>query len=261
MKGLLGEKVTAQSLVDVVTERLQSAIISGALKPGSRLSEQGLADSMGLSRGPLREAISRLEGRKLLERTPNIGVRVAALSLKDFCELLAIREVLEGLACGLAAKHMTDKEIAGVKDLLRQHEREKSVREGKGYYPDTQDYDFHSRIAAGSRNDRLIEMLNGDILHLMRIYRDKTTPKPGRAVQALGQHKAIVEALARRDPVAAEQRMREHLRSARLFIEQQLAEGGTETAGAPAAASPAARRGVRTERVASLMVEHGAKRG
>ena len=83
MSDILKSKVSAQSLVDVLVERIEAAIVGGDLQPGSKLSEQGLAASLGVSRGPLREAIRRLEGRKLLERTPNIGVRVARLSLKE----------------------------------------------------------------------------------------------------------------------------------------------------------------------------------
>lgn len=134
MKGLLDEKVQAQSLVDVVAARIEAAIISGALEPGSRLSEQGLAASLGVSRGPLREAIRRLEGRKLLERTPNIGVRVAALSLTDLKEILEVREALEGMACRLAARNMTDEEIAALQGLLDDHGKQKAVQAGTGYY-------------------------------------------------------------------------------------------------------------------------------
>ena len=223
MNGLLGKKVTAQSLVDVIAERIEAAIISGELEPGSRLSEQALAVSLGVSRGPLREAIRRLEGRKLLERTPNIGVRVAVLSLKDLNQILQIREPLEGLACALAAEKMTDTEIAALRELLARHEQQKSVREGKGYYQESKDFDFHFRIVTGSRNERLVQMLFGDLYYLLRIYRYKSSTKPGRAMKALQEHKEIVEALARRDPVAAEQKMREHLRNARRYVEEQLA--------------------------------------
>src|SRR5205807_2308676 len=131
---ILKSKVSAQSLVDVLVERIEAAIVGGDLQPGSKLSEQGLAASLGVSRGPLREAIRRLEGRKLLERTPNIGVRVAALSLKDLNEILQIREALEGMACALAAQNMTDEEIAGLQGLLAKHGQQKGVQEGKGYY-------------------------------------------------------------------------------------------------------------------------------
>ena len=222
MSSVLDRKVQPQSLVDVVAERIEAAIISGQLEPGSRLSEQGLAASLGVSRGPLREAIRRLEGRKLLERTPNIGVRVAALSLKDLNEVLQVREALEGMACRLAAQNMTDTEIAELKGLLGKHEQQKSVREGKGYYQESKDFDFHFRIVAGSRNERLSQILLGDLYYLLRVYRYKSSTKPGRAMEALKEHKAIVSALERHDPDAAEQSMREHLRNARRYVEEQL---------------------------------------
>jgi DNA-binding GntR family transcriptional regulator len=238
MSELLGGKVTAQSLVDVVAERIEAAIINGTLEPGSRLSEQALAASLGVSRGPLREAIRRLEGRKLLERTPNIGVRVAALSLQDLNEILQIRESLESLACGLAAENMSDAEIAGLQELLDAHERQKSVREGKGYYQESKDFDFHFRIVQGSRNARLAQMLLGDLYYLLRVYRYKSSTKPGRATQALQEHRDIVAAIARRDRHAAEQAMRTHLSNARKYVEEQLAAQAGHAAPVPAAKGP-----------------------
>ena len=239
VKNLLDDKVQAQSLVDVVAQRIEAAIISGQLEPGSKLSEQGLAASLGVSRGPLREAIRRLEGRKLLERTPNIGVRVAALSLRDLNEILQVREALEGLACGLAATNMSDAEIAELEALLDAHEKQKSVQEGAGYYQESKDFDFHFRIVTGSGNERLAQMLTGDLYYLLRVYRYKSSTKPGRAVEALEEHRRIVAALAARDPVAAEAAMRNHLRHARRYVEEQIA---AEKAAGPAATPPAGRR-------------------
>ena len=223
MKGLLDDKVQARSLVDVVAERIEAAIISGQLEPGAKLSEQGLAASLGVSRGPLREAIRRLEGRKLLTRTPNIGVRVAALSLNDLNEVLQVREALEGLAAGLAAKHMSDSEIADLAVLVESHGRQKSVKEGTGYYQESKDFDFHFRIVRASGNARLMEMLTGDLYYLLRVYRYKSSTKPGRAQEALNEHMALVAALERRDSEAAEAAMRLHLRNARRYVEEQLA--------------------------------------
>lgn len=229
MTGVLNSKVQAQSLVDVVAERLEAAIISGHLEPGAKLSEQGLAASLGVSRGPLREAIRRLEGRKLLERTPNIGVRVAQLSLKDLNEILQVREAMEGMACGLAATNMSDDEIAVLRKLLDSHGKQKSVQEGKGYYQESEDFDFHFRIVTGSGNKRLAQMLTGDLYYLLRVYRYKSSTKPGRALEALEEHQAIIAALERRDGPGAEQAMRTHLRNARRYVEDQLAEQGLES--------------------------------
>ncbi len=219
-------KVQAQSLVDIVAERIEAAIISGALEPGAKLSEQGLAASLGVSRGPLREAIRRLEGRKLLERTPNIGVRVAQLSLVDLNEILQVREALECLACRLAAINMPDAEIAALKKLLDVHEKQKSVRENKGYYQETENLDFHFRIVNGSGNERLAHMLAGDLHYMLRVYRYKSGAQPGRAAQVLNEHRAIVAAIETRDPDAAERAMHEHLRHARRHVEEQLAATG-----------------------------------
>jgi len=223
MTGVLDDKVQARSLVDVVAERIEAAIISGQLEPGSKISEQGLAASLGVSRGPLREAIRRLEGRKLLERTPNIGVRVASLSLKDLNEILQVREALECLACRLAAVNMPDAEIAALKKVLDAHAKQKSVREGTGYYEEAENLDFHYRIVNGSGNERLADMLAGDLHYMLRVYRYKSGARPGRAAEVLREHRAIVAAIEARDPQAAENAMREHLRHARRHVEEQLA--------------------------------------
>ena len=234
MAGMLDNKVQAQSLVDVVAERIEAAIIAGQLEPGAKLSEQGLAASLGVSRGPLREAIRRLEGRKLLERTPNIGVRVAQLSLRDLNEILQLREALEGMAARLAAANMSDAEIAELAKLLESHAKQKSVQEGKGYYQDSKDFDFHFRIVSASGNERLIQTLTGDLYYLLRVYRYRSSTKPGRAKAALREHKAIVAALKKRDSDAAEQAMRTHLRNARAYVEEQLAAEGEGEGAKPA---------------------------
>lgn len=225
MSDPLAMKVEARSLVDVVAERIEEAIISGKLEPGSRLSEQALAASLGVSRGPLREAIRRLEGRKLLTRTPNIGVRVAALSLKDLHEILQIREVLEGRAAALAASRMSAEEISGLQALLTEHEQQDGLRDGTGYYQQGKDLDFHFRIARGSGNERLVQMLCGDLYDLLRVYRYRSSTNFGRARDAFGEHRAIVSAIAAHDSEAAETAMRQHLRHAQAIIEEQLATG------------------------------------
>ncbi|MBZ0147588.1 MAG: GntR family transcriptional regulator [Pseudorhodoplanes sp.] len=222
MSDLLSSRVAVQSLVDAVAERLEAAIVSGDLPPGSKLSEQALAQSLGVSRGPLREAIRRLEGRKLVHRTPNVGVRIAELSTKDLTDLLIVREALEGIACRAAAENMTDAEIVALGELLTVHSKHKMFQTGVGYYQEAEDFDFHFRIVKASRNDRLIAMLCEDLYHLLRVYRYKSSTRRGRAKQALAEHKKIVRALARRDPDLAEQRMREHIRNARIHVVNEV---------------------------------------
>ena len=212
-------KIEPVSLVDTVTKRLEAAIINGQLAPGERIREQVLAVEMGISRGPLREAIRRLEGRRLLERTAHIGVRVAELSPQKLDELLTVREALEGMACRLAAERITDEEVDQLRALLDSHAELKDVSSGAGYYQKSGDFDFHFRIAKASDNGFLIAMITGDLYDLLRIYRFKSSTMQGRAGAALDEHRNIVEALRRHDPDGAEAAMRAHLRNARIHAQ------------------------------------------
>lgn len=220
-------KIQATSLVDAVTERLESAIVGGELAPGERLSEQALAVKYGISRGPLREAIRRLEGRRLLERKANIGVSVVELSPRRMDELLAVREALEGMACRLAAERITLNEVTLLRQLLTDHAALEEVQSGEGYYQQSGDFDFHFRIAKASNNEYLISMITVDLYDLLRVYRYKSSTMSGRAAKALEEHYAILEALEAQDPDRAEEAMRAHLREARLHA--RLAMEATES--------------------------------
>ncbi|MDM8167878.1 GntR family transcriptional regulator [Roseovarius sp.] len=211
----MGSKIEARSLVEAVTERLEASIISGDLEPGTRLREQVLAKEYGISRGPLREAIRRLEGRRLLERKANIGVSVVALSLRRLDELLKVREALEGMACRLAAERIEQDEVDQIRKLLDEHALRDEVLSGEGYYQQSGDFDFHFRIAKASGNEYLMDMISGDLYDLLRIYRYKSSTMTGRAVHALREHATIVDALEARDPDAAEAAMRTHIANAR----------------------------------------------
>ena len=112
------------TLADKVFAQLQDAIVKGELVAGSRVSEAELVARYGVSRGPLREALRRLEGRQLITRIPHVGVRIMALSLDELLQIYQVRETLEGLACRLAAQHMSDAEIRGLKELLARHEQQ-----------------------------------------------------------------------------------------------------------------------------------------
>jgi DNA-binding GntR family transcriptional regulator len=224
MADTLTEPIVARSLVDTLAKRLEDAIISGELVPGERLSEPALAKSLGVSRGPLREALIRLQARKLIERTPNHGARVAALSRDDLIQILVVREALEGMACRMATVLMTDREIQELEDLLERHAEQKPLQRGEAYFQESGDFDFHYKIAEGSRNKRLIDLLCGDLYDLLRIYRYRSSARRGRARHSLVEHKAIVEAIRSRDPDRAEALMRQHIRNARDNLAADLGE-------------------------------------
>lgn len=209
-----------RTISDSLFHELQTAIIKGDIAAGSKISEPELARKFGVSRAPLREAIRRLEGQKLVERKPHIGARVVSLSLEELTEISFMREALEGMACRLAAQHMTDEEVFKLKYLLSVHEKNKDLQEGHAYYQKEGDLDFHYCIVQGSHNNKLIKLLCDELYYLIRMYRYKFSVDTPRPKHAFDEHHAIVEAIEKRDGDLAEQLMRKHISAARLNIEQ-----------------------------------------
>ena len=218
------ERLVAQNLSGLALERLERAIMEGELGPGERLSESGLARRFGISRGPLREAIGQLEGRKLVTRVSNQGARVVSLSKQDLLDLLEVRESLEGMACRLASQNMSAPDLARLEAMLTAHEKADAMREGRGYFQGPGDSDFHQVILAASGNARLNGMLGNELYSLLRLYRHRLSMRPGRPAEALEEHKRIVAALRARDPDAAEAAMRAHLRSSRSAVEDWVTD-------------------------------------
>ncbi|MEY1662001.1 GntR family transcriptional regulator [Isoalcanivorax beigongshangi] len=213
-----------RTLAERVFHQLQDDIVCGLLLPGTKVAEVELAARYGVSRGPLREAIRRLESRKLLERVPHVGTRVASLSHADLIEIYHVREALEGMAARLAAASMTEDEIRGLADLLAQHEQQQDLKEDTAYFQREGDLDFHYRIIHGSHNATLIELLIGELYHLVRMYRYQFSTTANRPQRALAEHRRIVEAIEARDGELAELLMRRHIGRARENIERHAAE-------------------------------------
>lgn len=208
-----------ETLSEHVFRKIQSAIVSGEIAPGSKISEPELARTYGISRGPLREAIHRLEGLRLLVRVPHVGARVVSLSHAELIELYEIRESLEGMACRLAAERMSQAEIDELRRVLDTHERDEAFQAGRGYYQQEGDYD---RIIQGSGNATLTRMLCGELYQLVRMYRIQYSTTPNRPRQAFAEHHRILDAIADRDGELAELLMRRHISASRRNIERQL---------------------------------------
>ncbi|MDX1516903.1 MAG: GntR family transcriptional regulator [Woeseiaceae bacterium] len=212
--------LSATTLSEQVFEALQTAIVTGDLKPGAKLREPELAKRFGTSRGPLRDALRRLEARHLVTNTPNAGARVVSLSETQLLELYQVREALEGMTCRLAAEQMSDRDIDELERLLDRHEAEVRRKDGAVYFQQEGDLDFHFRIASGCRNELLRSALCEDHYHLMRLYRHKFSNRAGRPKRALAEHRMILDAIRERDGELAELLMRRHIRSARNAVLQ-----------------------------------------
>ncbi len=205
-----------------LTEYLIEAIVEGQLAPGSKISEPELAKQFQVSRGPLREALMRVEGLGLIERIPHIGARVIQLSPTKLVELYAVREALEGMAARLAARNITELELAGLESLLSTHSTHIDQVEGASYFHQQGDFDFHYRIIQACRNQQLIGLLCDELYHLLRMYRYQSPRSHSRPVEALEEHKFILRAIRQRDEELAEMLMRRHISRSRQLIEQQI---------------------------------------
>ena len=209
-----------RTLSERIFEQLQEGIVRGEITAGSRLSEAELAASYGISRGPLREAIRRLEERGLVIRTPHSGTHVISLNHNELLDIYQIREVLEGLACRLAADRISQDQLDDMYQLLEQHSQQTEFREGIAYFQREGDLDFHYRIVQASGNHRLIDNLCGELYHKVRMYRNQGSTGGNRPETALREHRNILDALADRDGEMAELLMRRHIRTARQRLEQ-----------------------------------------
>lgn len=224
--------IEATSLTNTIFNQLVEAITSGEFVPGQKLSESELARRLGISRGPLREALGRLEGR-LVTRTPRLGVSVIDFNREDLDHLFLVREALEGMAARLAAERMTAAELKRLRELLAHHARQPELAAGSAYYQRSRDDDYHFTIVRSARSERLERVLLDEVYYQLRIHRLRSSTRPGRAQQALSEHREILAALSARDPDAAEGAMRRHIRNARqstLTAMAEAEEGGTERA-------------------------------
>lgn len=222
---MLTETAPSQTRADDAFDCLQTAIVKGELAPGEKIGEVELCARFNLTRGPLREALGRLESRGLLVRRPHAGVKVVSVSGGELIELYHIREAMEGLAARQATERMTDAEVDELRRTLDSHERMIEENQGQAYYQGEGDYDFHHRIATGSRNTKLAQMLLGDLYYMVRMYRYRLSTSAGRPHKALGEHRRIAEAIAQRDGELAEFLMKRHISAARQNIEQKIRDG------------------------------------
>ncbi|MCB8882067.1 GntR family transcriptional regulator [Acidisoma cellulosilytica] len=197
-----------------IFEQLSEAIVSGDLAAGSKIQEAALAARFGVSRAPLREALRRLEERKLLTRSPRSSARVTVLTPARIVELFTIREVLEGVAARQAASHMNASDINHLRALLQRHEEVLDAIDDDIYRQGIADEDFHFYIIKCSGNATLAQILCNEYYNLIRLVRRQHSRVPGRARRALSEHHQLIEALAEGDGNFAEILMRRHVASA-----------------------------------------------
>ncbi len=184
------------------------AIDSGVYKPGDRLVESDLADRLGVSRTPIREALQRLETQSLLTRDGR-SLIVSSLDHNQLAELYVVRAELEGLAANLAARHATDEEVRVLRDMV---EDDRALM-GQPDAMSRANRRFHKQIHLASHNRFLVQQL--DLVHRsMALLATTSLAAVGRDETAIAEHDAIVTAIEARDTKTAGDALKAHISKA-----------------------------------------------
>jgi DNA-binding GntR family transcriptional regulator len=194
---------------ELVYRQIRDAIQAGELTPGTRVREVDLAQWLGTSRTPVREALGRLQNDGLVANDPHRGMIVTELDHQMVDELYMMREVLEGTAAGLAAKYATDTEIA----LLRRLAERDRAHDGSPAEHSSNNKFFHDKLYLSAHNRYLLKIVS-TLRESMALLGHTTLALPGRSSTAIDEHEAIIAAIERRDSAAAEAAARAHIRVA-----------------------------------------------
>lgn len=206
-------------LREVIFNTLREAIIVGELKPGERLMEVQLADKMGVSRTPVREAIRKLELEGLVNMVPRKGAQVADLSVKDIMDVLEVRATLDGLATALSAQRITEEECKELKHINTQfiNYMEKDNLQGSI----KKDVEFHDIIYRSSRNEKLIQIANNlreQVQRFRVIYlKDYISSK-----DIIKEHADIIEAVTNKNSTLSQEYAQKHIKTQESAIISSL---------------------------------------
>lgn len=191
-----------------VYRALKTEIIKGSLKPGTKLSEGKIAEQMGVSRTPVREALKELAAEGFVKMNPNQAVAVSNASVKDVQEVLQIRGVLEGLAARLATKTINEEEIKELEKYQKRMEQYTNKDDVLAF--SEMDAEFHELILNICGNNRLIQ-IRKNLSDQAHRYRIRSLSVPGRLKYSLKEHQEIVEALKRKDAEQADRLSQKHI--------------------------------------------------
>jgi DNA-binding GntR family transcriptional regulator len=215
--------ITRRRLVDDAAQTLRDAILEGRFPSGSRLRQEDLADQLGISRTPIREALGRLQHEGLIDLLPSGGVRVAALDLDEAVDLYDLREMLDGLAARLAATRASEAMVTTLGKTLVQMKRCVDRRDGNHWF--TPHVAFHEEILRAAGNRPLLRQASVVRLSIQRFHPLLLTTRD-RLAQAYREHREIHEAIAAHDAEAAERLARAHIASAKDIVLKVMTEGG-----------------------------------
>ena len=200
--------INRASLSQQAVEELRRRIVANSLAPGQRLDEAVLADDLGISRTPLREALKVLSAEGLVEIRPRRGCYVAQVAPADLDEIFPIMALLEGEVAREAALKGSAADLKRLGQLHESLERHAAAGDVDRYYE--VNYAFHDALQAIAGN-RWLQHVIGDLRKLLRLSRHRSLRLEGRLEESLAEHRVLMDALHRRDAAAAERIMKDHL--------------------------------------------------
>lgn len=196
------------SLAQWVYRSLRAAIQQGQFERGERIREEEIAQSLGVSRTPVREALSLLQAAGLLEMSPS-GLVIATLSRSQVIELYAMRELLEGTAAGFAAQHASANDIGALRQLSRMF----AASLGDSARLALINRELHSAIYVAAHN-RYLQRTLQELHDALALLPSTTFSVPGRSEEAIHEHEQVIDAIEHRDADAAIEAARAHIRGA-----------------------------------------------
>ncbi|MDP4091890.1 MAG: GntR family transcriptional regulator [Bacillota bacterium] len=197
-------------LREVIFNTLRDAIIVGELKPGERLMEVKLAEKMGVSRTPVREAIRKLELEGLVNMIPRKGAHVADLSVKDIVDVLEVRASLDGLSAALSAERIKDEELKELNHVNDQFIN--AVEKENLQVSIKKDVEFHEIIYRSSRNDKLMQIifnLREQVQRFRVIYLKEYINQE----ELIKEHMDIYQSISARNPELSMEFAKKHIKS------------------------------------------------
>jgi GntR family transcriptional repressor for pyruvate dehydrogenase complex len=210
---LEGEDAIPSQIIRTLTEYF----FSGDFLGGSRLpSERQLAESLGVSRAAVREAIQSLGLLGVVEILPRVIEWGLFLGERRIMDLVEARQQIEISLAGLAARRRSDDDVARLEEL---HALMDAAPDAKAFVE--LDVEFHSAIGRAARNGALADMLSS-ITSLLRVWMGRSLQAAGETSSSNAEHRAIVDAIAGKDPRAAQSAMRRHLRNAEKRLRRTL---------------------------------------
>lgn len=204
-----------RTLREQVYEVLREDILAGRLGPGADLSEVALANRLGVSRGPVREAIGRLSAEGLVTIQPRRGAYVSGLTREEFLDAYQVREALESLAARLAVPRLSSEglaELESLEDQMREATRENDVQR---FFE--ANHEFHLRLVAHSGNGRLVE-IHAQLLERMGRYMARSLSLRGNLERSLEEHQEILDSLRDGDADRAAAAVSAHIHVPQLLI-------------------------------------------